>query len=90
MDKIFIRLSINLYRQVVDIPMGTNCAPLVADLFLFCYEMDFMMSFPDDKQADVIDAFNTTSRYLDDILNINNVYFDNMVSQIYPSELQYL
>ena len=34
--------------------------------------------------SDVIDAFNTTSRYLDDILNINNVYFDNMVSQIYP------
>ena len=47
-----------------------------------------MMSLPDDKQADVIDAFNTTSRYLDDILNINNVYFDNIVSQIYHSELQ--
>ena len=47
-----------------------------------------MMSLSDDKQADVIDAFNTTSRYLDDILNINNVYFDNMVSQIHPSELQ--
>ena len=47
-----------------------------------------MMSLPDDKQADVIDAFNNTSRYLDDIFNINNVYFDNMVSQIYPSELQ--
>ena len=47
-----------------------------------------MMSLSDDKQADVIDAFNTTSRYLDDILNINNVYFDNMVSQIYHSELQ--
>ena len=61
--------------------MGTNCAPLVADLFLFCYERDFMMSLSDDKQADVIDAFNTTSRYLDDILNINNVYLDNMVSQ---------
>ena len=41
-----------------------------------------MMSLSDDKQADFIDAFNTTSRYLDDILNINNVYFDNMVSQI--------
>ena len=63
--------------------MGTNCAPLVADLFLFCYERDFMMSLSDDNQADVIDAFNTTSRYLDDILNINNVYFDNMVTQIY-------
>ena len=63
--------------------MGTNCAPLVADLFLFFYERDFMMSLSDDKQADVIDAFNTTSRYLDDILNIHNVYFDNMVSLIY-------
>ena len=47
-----------------------------------------MMFLSDDKQADVIDAFNTTSRYLDDILNIDNVYLDNMVSQIYPSELQ--
>ena len=45
--------------------MDTNCAPLVADLFLFCYERDFMMSPSDDKQADVIDAFN---RYLDNIL----------------------
>ena len=68
--------------------MGTNCTPLVADLFLFCFERDFMMSLSDDNQADVIDAFNSTSRYLDDILNNNNVYFDNMVSQIYPSELQ--
>ena len=47
-----------------------------------------MMSLSNDKQADIIDAFDTTSRYLDEILNINNVYFDNMVSQIYPSELQ--
>ena len=68
--------------------MGTNCAPLVADLFLFRYERDSMISFSDDKQADVIGVFNTTSRYLDDISNIINVYFVNMVSQIYPSELQ--
>ena len=45
--------------------MGTNCAPLVVDLFLFCYKRDFMMSLSDDKIADMIDAFNTTSRYLD-------------------------
>ena len=88
LDNIFIRFGTKLYRQVVGIPMGTNCAPLVVDLFRFCYERDFMMSLSDDKQADIIDAFNTTSRYLDDILNINNVYFDNMVSQIYPSKLQ--
>ena len=68
--------------------MDTNCTPLVADLFLFCYEMDLMMYLCDDKQADVIDALNSTSRYLGDILNINIVYFYNMVSQIYPSELQ--
>ena len=41
-----------------------------------------------DKQADIIDAFNTTFRYLGDILNIYNVYFDDMISQIYPTELQ--
>ena len=52
--------------------MGTNFAPLVADSFLFCYERDFKMplSLSDDKQYDVIDAFNTTSRYLDDIWTI--------------------
>ena len=41
--------------------MGTNCAPLVADLFLFCYERDFMMSLSDDKQANVIDALKLNS-----------------------------
>ena len=88
LDNIFIRFGTKLYRQVVGIPMDTNCAVLVAELFQFCYEKDFMMFLSDDKQADVIDAFNTASRYLDDILNTNNVYFDNMVSQIYPSELK--
>ena len=47
------------------------------------------MSLSNDKQADIIDAFNTPSRHLDDILNIHNVYFDDMLSQIYPSELQF-
>ena len=47
--------------------MGTYCAHLVADFFLFCYKRDFMMFLSDDKQADIIEAFNTTSRYLDDI-----------------------
>ena len=57
LDNIFIQVGTKLYRQVVGIPMGTNCAPLVADLFLFCYERDFMMSLSDNKQADIIDAF---------------------------------
>ena len=68
--------------------MGTNCAPLVADLFLFCYERDFMKSLSRDIQAGIIKAFNSTSRYLDDLLNIDNIYFDQMVDRIYPTELQ--
>ena len=63
-------------------------APLVADLFLFCYERDFMISLSNDNQADIIKAFYSTSRYLDDVLNIDNPYFEGMVNQIYPPELQ--
>ena len=68
--------------------MGSNCAPLVADLFLFCYERDFMLSLSDDNQSDGIEAFNSTSRYLDDLLNIDDTFFDSIVNHIYPSELQ--
>ena len=68
--------------------MGTYSAPLVADLFLFCYERDFMLSLSDDNQTEVIEAFNSTSRYLDDLLNMYNNFFDSMVNHIYPSELQ--
>ena len=71
LDNIYIRFGSKLYRQNVGIPMGTNCAPLVADLFLFC-----------------LDAFNSTSRYLDDLLNIDNIHFEHMVHRIYPTELQ--
>ena len=68
--------------------MGTNCAPRVADLFLFCYERDFMKSLSPENQADIIEAFNSTSRYLDDLLNIDNIYFEQMVNRIYTAELQ--
>ena len=62
--------------------MGTNCAPLVANLFLFCYERDFMKDLSSDNQADVIRAFNSTSRHLDNLLSIDNPYFEGMVNQI--------
>ena len=68
--------------------MGTNYAPFVADLFLFCCERDFMTSLSNDNQANIIEAFNSASRYLDDLLNIDNPYFEGMVNQIYPPELQ--
>ena len=69
--------------------MGTNCAPLVANLFLFRYERDFMKDLSSENQADIIKTFNSTSRYIDDLLSIDNPYFEGMVNKIYPSELQH-
>ena len=85
LDNIYTSLCTKLYRQIVGIPMDTNCAPLVADLFLFCYERDFMTFLSDVKQAEIIEAFKSTSRYLDDLLNTDNPYFEDMVN---PPELQ--
>ena len=82
LDNIFIRFGTKLYRQIVGISMGTKCAPLVDDLFLFCYDRDFVQDLYNDNQAD-IKAFNSTSRYLDNLLNIDNPYFEGMVNQIY-------
>ena len=84
----FIRFGTKLYRQTIGIPMGTNCVHLVADLLLFCYERDFMASLSRGNQADIIEAFNSTFRYLDELLNINNIYFDQMMHRIYPTEFQ--
>ena len=69
--------------------MGTNCAPLVADLFLLCYERDCMLSLSDNNQTDIIEAFNSNFSYLDDLLNIDNLYFKQIVGQIYPTEPQF-
>ena len=86
----FIRFGTKVYRQTIGIPMGTNCTSLVANLFLFCYERDFMKSLSRENQTDIIETFNFTSRYLqvDDLLNIDNIYFEHMVDRIYSGELQ--
>ena len=77
MDNIFIRFGSKLYRKNASIPMGTNCVPLVTDLFLFSSEGDFMLSLSDNNQADVVEAFISTSGYLDDLLNIDKILFSN-------------
>ena len=68
--------------------MCTNGAPLAADLFLFYYESDSMKDLSNDNQADIIKAFNSTSRYFDDLLNIDNPYFEGMLNQMYLPEMQ--
>ena len=68
--------------------MGTNCTPLIADLFLFCYERDSMVSLSQNKKGEIIQTFYSISKYLDDRLNISNPYFEDMVGRIHPPELQ--
>ena len=82
LDNIYIRFGSKLYRQSVGIP--TKCAPFVADQSLFCYQR-FLTK---EKRYDLIDAVNLTSRYLNDLLNIDNIHFEHMVQRIYPAELQ--
>ena len=72
-----------LYQQIVGISIGTNCAPLIADLFLYCYERDFMSNLKKFKRFDLIDKFNDTSRYLYDIFTIDNPEFAEHIPDIY-------
>ena len=67
---------------------GCKLCSSCSGFVVFRYERDFMTSLSDDNQSDIIEAFNSTSRYIDDLLNIDKPYFEGMVNQIYPSELQ--
>jgi hypothetical protein len=60
-------------NSIIIVPFNTT---LIADLFLYCYEVDFMSSLSPTSHQDIIHAFNNISRYLDDILSMNNPYFD--------------
>ena len=68
--------------------MGTNYVPFVADLFLFYFERLYEVSLSKKRWYDIIDALNFTSRYLEDLLNIDIIHFEHMVQRIYPTELQ--
>ena len=88
MENTYVQFGDMVYQQIVGIPMSTNCAPLIADLFLYCYERDFMSNLQKSKRFDLIDKFNDTSRYLDDIFTIHNPEFAEHIPDIYPRVLQ--
>ena len=83
---IYVQFDGMVYQQIVGIPMGTNCAPLIADLFLYCYERDFMSNLQKSKRFYLIDKFNDTSRYLDDIFTIDNPTFAEHIPDIYQGK----
>ena len=67
-DNIFVSFGRVLFQQVVDIPMDTNCAPLLADLFVYSYESEFLQNLVKDKKIHEARAFNFTYRYIDAII----------------------
>ena len=85
----YVQFEGMVYQQIVGNSMSTNCTPLIADLFLFCYERDYMSNLHKSKQYDIVDMFNDTSRYLDDIFTIDNPEkFEKHIPDIYPTKIQ--
>ena len=87
-DNIFVVFAGNVFQQIIGIPMGTNCAPLLADIFLYSYEAEFIQSLLSAGKKRLASQFNFTYRYIDDVLSINNPDFENYLGQMYPPELE--
>ena len=66
--------------------MGINCAPLLADMY--SYEAVFIQSLLSTGKKTLASQFNFTYRYIDDVLSINNPYFENNLDQMYPAKLE--
>ena len=86
-DNIYVRFGGQLFRQMVGIPMGTNCAPLLADLFLYSYENEFLDKLIKEGKRKLAGKSNLSYRYIDDLISFNNQRFKEFISNIYPKEL---
>ena len=86
-DNIYVRFGRQLFRQMVGLPRGTNCAPLLADLFLYSYENEFLDKIIKEGKRKLSRKFNLSYRYIDDLISFNNKRFKEFISNIYPKEL---
>ena len=87
-DNIFVIFGGRVFQQTVGIPMGTNCSPLLADLFLYSYEAYFIQGFLKKMENKLTRSFNFTFRYIYDVLSLNNPRFGDFDNRIYPIELE--
>ena len=87
-DNIFVVFAGKVFQQVIGIPMGTKCVPLLADTFLHSYEAEFIQSLHSVGRKRLASQFNFTYKYIDDVLSINNLDFVNYLDQVYPPELE--
>ena len=89
-DNIYVRFGGQLFRQIVGIPMGTDCAPLLADLFLYSYENEFLDKLIKEGKRKLARKFNLSYCYIDDLISFNNKRFNSgkeFIYDIYPKEL---
>ena len=86
-DNIYVRFGGQLFRQMVGIPMGTNCVPLLADLFLYSYENEFLDKLVKEGKRKLARKFNLSYHYIDGLILFNNKRFKEFISDIYPKEL---
>ena len=86
-DNIFVKFGGCLFHQVNGIPMRMNCAPLLADLFLYSYESEFLDNMIRGGHRKLARSFNLCYRYTDDLIVFNNKKFGDYVKDIYPSQL---
>ena len=86
-DNIYIQVGNKIFRQTIGIPMGTDCAPLLANLFLFYYEYNFMKEKL-KHNSQIAKIFSNTFRYIDDLLTLNNPTFEQEIRNIYPRQLE--
>ena len=86
-DNIYVRFGRQLFRQMIGISMGTNCAPLLADLFLYSYESEFLDKLVKEGKRKLAIKFNLSYHYIDDLISFNNTRFKEFISDIYPKEL---
>ena len=86
-DNIYVKFGGQLFRQMVGISMGTNCVPLLADLFLYSYENEFLDKLVKEGKRKLARKLNLSYRYIDDLISFNNKRFMEFISDIYPKEL---
>ena len=87
-DKFSVVFAGKVFQQIISIPMDTNCAPFLADIFLYSCEAAFIQSLLSTGRKRLAFQFNFTYRYIDDVLSINNPDFENYLGQMYPPELE--
>ena len=87
-DNIFGEFGGWIFQQTIGIPMGTNCASLFADLFLYSYEAEFVQSLLQAGKKHLVQRFNFTYRYIDDVLSLKNTKFAEYLEFIYSRELE--